>query len=108
MRNPLNSIISNCDMLCDDLSITGESRKKLKTMQISCNLLTSFCNDLIDWTQIKMDKFNKKLMEFDLKETFKEITEMMRFKAELKGIYCHVQFEGEIPRFVKSDKSRLM
>jgi hypothetical protein len=57
-------------------------------MRISCNLLTSFLHDLIDWTQIKMDKFNKRLEEFNLRETFNDITEMMRFKADLKNIYC--------------------
>lgn len=53
-------------------------------MRISCNLLTSFLHDLIDWTQIKMDKFNKRLEEFNLRETFNDITEMMKFKADLK------------------------
>jgi hypothetical protein len=72
-------------------------------MRISCNLLTSFLHDLIDWTQIKMDKFNKRLEEFNLRETFNDITEMMKFKADLKKIYCKVVFDDDLPKYVYSD-----
>ena len=72
-------------------------------MRISCNLLTSFLHDLIDWTQIKMDKFNKRLEDFNLKETFKDITDMMKFKADLKKIYCTVDFDPNLPEYVSGD-----
>ena len=108
MRNPLNSIINNCNSLEKDKQLSEKAKKKLKTMRISCNLLTSFLHDLIDWTQIKMDKFNKKLEEFNLKETFTSIIEMMKFKADLKKIYCEVVFDDDVPTYVFGDNQRLM
>jgi signal transduction histidine kinase len=55
-----------------------------------------------------MDKFNKRLEEFNLRETFNDITEMMRFKADLKNIYCKVVFDDDLPKYVYSDNQRLM
>jgi signal transduction histidine kinase len=68
----------------NDVTLKGEQRKRLKTMRISCNLLTSFLHDLIDWTQIKLGKFNKKVEYFNIRSTFNDIIKMMKFKAEFK------------------------
>lgn len=77
MRNPLNSIVSNCSILEQDDSLTEQQKNRLKTMRISCNLLESFLRDMIDWTQIKLDKFKKRIEKFDLKETLAQIMDMM-------------------------------
>jgi signal transduction histidine kinase len=108
MRNPLNSIISNCNMLENETSLSDKVKQRLKTMRISCNLLTSFLHDLIDWTQIKLGKFNKKVEHFNIRETFDDIIKMMKFKAELKQIYCRLEFEDEFPSYVYGDNQRLM
>jgi signal transduction histidine kinase len=103
MRNPLNSIISNCSLLESDPSLTEKVKKRLNTMKISCNLLTSFLHDLIDWTQIKLDKFNKKTEHFNIRQTFEDVIKMMRFKADLKQISCKVEFMDNFPKFVYGD-----
>ena len=108
MRNPLNSIISNCSMLENDPSLSDKARKRLNTVNISCNLLTSFLHDLIDWTQIKLDKFNKKTVHFNLRQTFDDIVKMMKFKADLKDIYCRVELPPRLPKYVYGDNQRLM
>ena len=55
-----------------------------------------------------MDKFNKRLEEFNLKETCMDITEMMKFKADLKNIFCTVVFDNDVPTYVYGDNQRLM
>ena len=77
-------------------------------MRISCNLLESFLRDMIDWTQIKLDKFKKRKEKFDLKETLDQIMEMMKFKSDIKGIYCNVEFLNDVPPLVQGDKQRFM
>jgi len=37
--------------------------------------------DMLDWTQIKHEKFLKKREKFDLRELFTDLVEMMKFKA---------------------------
>ena len=108
MRNPLNSIISNCSLLEGDSNLNEKQRKRLKTMRISCNLLTSFLHDLIDWTQIKLGKFNKKVEYFNIRSTFNDIIKMMKFKADMKNIFCKVEFQDDFPKFVYGDNQRLM
>jgi len=77
-------------------------------MRISSNLLISFAHDMIDWTSIKMNKFKKKTEIFNLKELFMDVIDMMNFKAELKNIYCIVQFDEDLPEMVEGDNQRLM
>jgi signal transduction histidine kinase len=108
MRNPLNSIISNCSLLESDPTLNEKARKKVNTMKISCNLLTSFLHDLIDWTQIKLDKFNKKSERFNIRQTFDDVIKMMKFKADIKEIECKVIFQNSMPKFVYGDNQRLM
>ena len=103
MRNPLSSIISNCDILERDDSLSGDTKARLKTMRISSNLLTSFLHDMIDWTQIKQNKFKKKVEKFNLKEMCMDVIDMLSFKAELKNIFCLLEFDEDIPYMVLSD-----
>ena len=77
-------------------------------MKISCNLLTSFLHDLIDWTQIKLDRFNKRQEHFNIRQTFDDVIKMMKFKAELKKIYMKVEFLDDFPVYVYGDSQRLM
>ena len=108
MRNPINSIISNCSLLENDPSLSEKAKSRLKTVNVSCNLLTSFLHDLIDWTQIKLGKFNQKITQFDLKEMFEDIIKMMKFKADFKSIFCRVEFKSGCPKRVSGDNQRLM
>lgn len=96
MRNPLNAIISHCTLLEKEMVNTTQ-QNRLKTIKISCNLLTSFLHDLVDWTQIKMNKFKKKNIKFDIKQCFNDVIDMLRFKVEFKEIYCKIKFDDNMP-----------
>ena len=108
MRNPLNAIISNCYLLENQDQIQEEVKSRLKIMRVSSNLLVSFVNDLMDWTMIKQNKFIKKEQNFNLKQMFIDVNEMMKFKANIKDIYCEVEFDQNVPTMVYGDDSRLM
>lgn len=55
-----------------------------------------------------MDKFKRRESEFNLKEMFIDIIEMMKFKANIKEIYCVVEFDDSVPSHVRGDDQRLM
>ena len=49
MRNPLNAIISHCTLLeKENLKII--KKKRMKTIKVACNLMSSFLQDMVDWT----------------------------------------------------------
>jgi signal transduction histidine kinase len=45
---------------------------------------------------------------FNIRKTFNDIIKMMKFKADLKKIYCKLVFEDDFPQFVYGDNQRLM
>jgi K+-sensing histidine kinase KdpD len=83
-------------------------KTKVRTMRISSNLLTSFLHDLVDWTHIKLGHFKKKVASFDIQETFRDIIKMMKFKADMKQVYCRLEIDEDMPQFVQGDQQRLV
>jgi len=63
---------------------------------------------LVDWTQIKLGKFAKKEEKFNLHELFDNVCEMIKFKADIKQIFCDVELERNLPVMVFGDQQRLM
>lgn len=72
-------------------------------MRVSSNLLISFVNDLMDWTQLKQNKFTKREQNFNLKQMFIDVNDMLKFKANIKKIYCEVEFDQKVPTMVFGD-----
>ena len=97
MRNPLKSISTNCRLLEKDEELPERIRERVQTMKISSNLLTSFLHDLVDWTHIKLGHFKKKDAMFDIGETFRDIIKMMKFKADMKQVYCRLEIHRDMP-----------
>ena len=53
--------------------------------------------DLLDYSQIKADKFRKNLKYFDINNTVKEALGILKSKADAKNISLEHQFENLNP-----------
>jgi hypothetical protein len=57
----------------------------------------------MDWTQLKQNKFTKREQNFNLKQMFIDVNDMLKFKANIKKIYCEVEFDQKVPTMVFGD-----
>jgi signal transduction histidine kinase len=56
--------------------------------------MENLIQDLLDFAQIKAGKFRMNLTYFDLKNTIKEVLEILQQKADAKSISLEYNFEN--------------
>ena len=110
MRNPLNSIINQCNIIfavCQNfkallqnnsLSSTAgfvvqqlaeiyeEVTKSITIMNSSSNLLLLNVEDILGYAQLKAGKFVKNVSKFNIKRAIDEIVSIQRYQADSKNI----------------------
>ena len=57
-------------------------------------MLNFLVQDILDFAQIKEDKFRKNIQNFDLKEKIQEVINVQQYKAEQLGINVSVEVDG--------------
>ena len=57
-------------------------------------MLNFLVQDILDFAQIKEDKFRKNIQNFDLKENIQEVINVQQYKAEQLGINVSVEVDG--------------
>ena len=57
-------------------------------------MLNFLVQDILDFAQIKENKFRKNIQNFDLKESIQEVVNVQQYKAEQLGINVSVEVDG--------------
>ena len=106
IRTPMNGIIGMTAILLDT-ELTGEQREYAETVLGSAESLLTIINDILDFSKIEAGKLDLEFIYFDLRAMLDEVSDLLAFKAEDKGLafscYLHPQVEG----FVNGDPGRL-
>ena len=108
IRTPMNAILGFTDWLRRDLAQTeGERQEYLNTIHSSSSHLMDLINDILDLSKVESGK-----MEMDPVETsaFKMITDVaniLRVRADQKGVDLKVVYESELPETIETDDVRV-
>ena len=84
--------------------------RSLQVMKHSSKLLLFFVQDLLDFAQIKQNKFKKNLEEFSPQEAIEELCQVLAFQSESKNVTVTQVFRNFISgmgELVTTDKQRL-
>ncbi|KAL4429329.1 hypothetical protein ABPG74_002315 [Tetrahymena malaccensis] len=106
LRTPLNCIMLMLEQLQQKIS-SELNKKYLRPSINSCNLLLSLINDILDLAQINAGKFTFIFQKFRLSKLLKETINLLKQKAQLKGIDLILDYDQSIPRYIISDPNRL-
>ena len=64
------------------------------SIQQSCSeLMNSMIQDLLDYAQIKAEKFRKNLSVFNIREAIEKVVSIQKCKAQAKGLDMPIIFE---------------
>ncbi|MGR8929801.1 MAG: PAS domain S-box protein [Gammaproteobacteria bacterium] len=107
LRTPLNAIIGFSQLLLQDARIPVQQRQNIATISRSGNHLLSLINDVLEISRIEAGRTVMQSESFDLFETIAIIEEMIRLRAENKGLTLSIDKTGSLPRFVKGDANHL-
>ena len=107
LRTPLNAILGFSDLMRNDAGISEKQRETLDIINRSGEHLLSLVNDVLDMAKIEAGGIVSKVNAFDLGEMVRDITDLMRLRAEEKGLRLLLDQSSSFPRFVRADAAKL-
>lgn len=106
IRTPINTIIGLDEMILR-INPTGETREYAQDIQIASKLLLNQVNDILDLSQMEMKKMKIIPMEYQTKELFRELIELIRVRMEKKGLQFCLDIDRNLPSVLYGDEKRL-
>ena len=106
IRTPMNAVIG----LADQLSMTALNEQQqyfVKNISDSANGLLGIINDILDMAKIEAGKMNIERGVISLVEISKSVENILKPKAEEKGLSLHTQFDDSIANRLIGDGVRI-
>lgn len=107
LRTPLNAILGFSQLLQEDPDLPPPHRDTLVIINRSGEHLLNLINDVLDMSKIEAGRIILDQQDFDLGQLILDVTDMMRVRAEEKGITLLVDQSSHFPRFVSGDSAKL-
>ncbi|MGC8659290.1 MAG: response regulator [Desulfomonilaceae bacterium] len=106
IRTPLNGIIGMTGLLLDT-ELDEKQRDYAEIIKVGGDALLTLINDILDFSKIEAGRFEIEIIEFDLRATIEDISDLLAVQAEEKGLELVSVIDPEVPAFVKGDPGRL-
>jgi signal transduction histidine kinase len=107
LRTPLNAVLGYTQLLKRSTNLTSQQRASLDTIQQSGEHLLTLINDLLDLAKIEAGKFELVETAVDLLDFLRRIADILRVRAEQKGLSFSFEAAPDLPPFVLLDDKRL-
>lgn len=106
IRTPMNGVIGMTGLLMDT-ALTEEQRKYAEIVRGSGESLLALINDILDYSKIEAKKLEMEWIDFDLRVTVEDVTEMLSVKAHEKNLEISCILEEDVPCHLQGDPGRL-
>ncbi|HXQ17037.1 MAG TPA: ATP-binding protein [Caulobacteraceae bacterium] len=92
IRTPLNGVIGVAGVLART-QLNGEQRDMVELVQSSAKVLERLLSDVLDQSKLEAGDFALQVAPFDLRDTIEDAAELMRARAEEKGLSFALSFD---------------
>jgi len=106
IRTPMNGVIGMTGILLET-ELSAEQRDFAETVRRSAESLLTIINDILDFSKIEAGRIALEIVEFDLRQSVEEVTELLADTAQQKGLELAYRFPADVPRHVKGDPGRV-
>jgi signal transduction histidine kinase len=107
LRTPLNAILGFSRLMHDDAGFSEEQRKTLDIINRSGEHLLTLINDVLDMAKVEAGRLSVENTLLDLGGMVRDITDLLRVRAEEKGLQLLLDQSSDFPRFVRADGAKL-
>ncbi len=107
IRTPIGVIQGFADLLADYKGLPPDQTAFVNTIRRNTRQLTSVIGDILDLSKVEADKLDIEHVVFSLDDIIEDISAVMRYKAQEKGITLLITKEPDTPVQISSDPTRL-
>jgi PAS domain S-box-containing protein len=107
LRTPLNAILGFSDILSRDPGLSAAQKETLATIHKSGDHLLGLINDILDIAKIEAGRVVLESAPFDLGGMIADVTEMLRVRAQDKGLWLLLDQSSQFPRYIVGDEAKL-
>lgn len=107
LRTPLNAILGFSDLMRTDPLASPGQRENLDIINRSGQHLLSLINEVLDMAKIEAGQLVVNPKPFDAGALVREMADMLRLRAEEKGLELWVEQAPDFPRFLLGDEEKL-
>ncbi len=106
IRTPMNAIMGMTSILKRNERLPEQEKYLDAISQSSSNLLV-ILNDILDLGKIEDGKVELEHLPFEVRAAVINVVDILRFKAEEKGLILEFSVDGSVPHIVIGDGTRL-
>lgn len=108
LRTPLNAILGYSQLMQRDRSLLREHHQHLEIINRSGEHLLALINDVLKISKIEAKQVTLEIVTVDLHALLSDLEGMFRARAAAKGVFFEIVGTHDVPRFVKTDRNRLL
>ena len=106
IRTPMNGVIGMLELALDT-ALSDEQRDYLSVSLQSAETLLTLINDILDFSKIEAQKLEFDSIDFDLRTTVEDVSQMMAKRAQDKGLELVCLVHPDLETELKGDPARL-
>ena len=106
IRTPLNGVVGMSHLL-RETPLTNPQRDMLGVLEASSEQLLSVVGDILDFSRIESGRLALEQQAFDLRAAIGQAHDILKLRAQEKGLQLSVHVAPEVPNAVVGDITRL-
>ena len=106
IRTPINAVLGMDEMILRETQ-EENTREYAQNIRAAGTTLLGLVNDILDFSKIEAGKMAIIPVEYAVSSLLNDLVNMIRQRAEKKGLQFHVEIPDDIPSILKGDEIRL-
>ena len=106
IRTPINAVLGLNEMILresEDKDILTYS----ENIKAAGNTLLGLINDILDFSKIEAGKIDIVPVDYDLSSVINDLVNMVRIRADEKGLALELDFDRDMPKMLNGDEVRI-
>ncbi|MBE7383438.1 MAG: PAS domain S-box protein [Leptolyngbya sp. SIO1E4] len=107
LRTPLNAILGFSQLMTRDGQLSSKHLEALRIINTSGEHLLTLINDILEMSKIEAGRITLNPVNFSLPQLLNTVSDMLKLKAESKGLTFAIAYPPQLPTYVQTDSHKL-